>query len=290
MTTPNHDGNLPLHHACCYWWHYNDVKVIFDAYPEAIYVRNNNNLTPVDVANRLDVIYFVAKQMGLVRDVCEHPNSIHNVFCKGGLSWGAVKLAVKSNSAITNVSDCRGRTLLHIACMEGNLSIVKYLVDVNEESLRYIDDEGNQPLHIACLSGRCHVVNYILDKCIHGVTLQNGMGKKPFELLLLCNDDDVNNCSTLGRSVSLENATNIGKLLSTDSQEYAETIMRLIQLNPSIVESFLTSEELTDNNCVASYLTNEEDQSRKCRGDTYFVWIGSLLVLSVYHLWMRASI
>ena len=158
-----------------------------------LYTYETIILTPLDVANRLDVIYFLERQMRLVRDVCVDQTSIHNVFCKGGLSWGAVKLAVKSNSAITNVSDCRGRTLLHIACMEGNLSIVKYLVDVNEESLRYIDDEGNQPLHIAGLSGRCHVVNYILDKCIHGVTLQNGMGKTPFELLLLCNDDDVNN-------------------------------------------------------------------------------------------------
>ena len=112
---------------------------------------------------------------------------MHLVFQRIGIdsvSLGAIKLVVKDNPAITTVTDSDGYTLLHLACQKGFLDIVKYFVELDEDSLKKTDAKGNLALHHACLGGWYDIVIYVLGKSSHGVTMQNLDKKLPIELLL----------------------------------------------------------------------------------------------------------
>ncbi|KAJ3683822.1 hypothetical protein LUZ60_014049 [Juncus effusus] len=60
-----------------------------------------------------------------------------------------------------NSKDEQGRTALHMACANGHLAIVNYLIsngaDVNVTNL-----EKNTPLHYACLNGQIEVIKALI--------------------------------------------------------------------------------------------------------------------------------
>ena len=51
---------------------------------------------------------------------------------------------------------------LHQACKEGNLGIVKYIVQHNQENIDSLDKLGQTPLMVAALFGKVDVFNYLL--------------------------------------------------------------------------------------------------------------------------------
>jgi len=54
------------------------------------------------------------------------------------------------------------RTLLHHACLEGHLHIVKYLLE-EKNVLISQDKNKSSPLHLACISGNVQLVEYLID-------------------------------------------------------------------------------------------------------------------------------
>ena len=67
------------------------------------------------------------------------------------------------------VKDGNGRTVLHLACQKGHLSIVQVIESqLDPEKLQEIyklcDNEGNTVLHLACQSQKKTVVRHLVDK------------------------------------------------------------------------------------------------------------------------------
>ena len=58
------------------------------------------------------------------------------------------------------IEGCNGATLLHIACKEGQLDIVRALIEVYSCALDLQDDLGNTPCHLACENGRFEIMAY----------------------------------------------------------------------------------------------------------------------------------
>ncbi len=53
-----------------------------------------------------------------------------------------------------------GETLLHIACRNGHLDIVRALIEIYQFSLKIYDKFGNSPCHTACENGQLKIMNY----------------------------------------------------------------------------------------------------------------------------------
>ena len=170
------------------------VKLVFDAYPEAIYVRRGGDTT-LQIARDLhfeEAVTFFESQLDFVRQSAEDTDTtpdqdeqlpIHRGLYNRLLSLGTIKLMVKAIPAIVNAADSRGCIPLHIACQNGDFGIAKYLIETNVDSLEVYDLEGNCALHHACLGGNCDLINYILEKFSHGASVRNSDGKLPVQLL-----------------------------------------------------------------------------------------------------------
>jgi ankyrin repeat protein len=183
-------GRLPLHFASQYCSS-TVVEIVYNAYPEAIFIRDNDGETPLDMASDFDnqdVVAFFDTQLEFVREAreIEMPNKdgelpIHQAFRNENVAKGTIKLMAAANPLIA--INGQGRTPLHIAfvCGFDDLDNVKSLVEINEACLTIGDSNQNLPLHIACRFGKSDVVNYILDKTDCGVGVKNDDGVAPFE-------------------------------------------------------------------------------------------------------------
>lgn len=186
-------GNTPLHDARRSN-NFEIVRRVFNAYPDAIYIWNNDCDTPLGVAAayQLDyVLTFFYNQLRLVRegqdDSARDSNGrllIHRVIWDKSAEVGTIKLMTRANPNITMVADNDGQLPIHVACRVGHLGIVKCLVDAYGASLKMKDSEENLPLRTACLQGMCDIVQYILGEPECGVSAPNKEGKLPIELLL----------------------------------------------------------------------------------------------------------
>jgi len=244
VSRSNTDGDLPLHIACR-WFALDIVKLVFDAYPEAIHVSDNGDrfyhpMTPLEIARirnpRTDASRFFQLQIDLERQAREDrtPDNhgrlpIHRAVRNRDTAVGAIKLMLAANPSSISMTDNQGCSLLHIACQGGNIDIVNYLIGIDPDSLSVPDQAGNLPLHHACLGGSCGVIPLIIEQSTFGVTLQNSHKQTPVEYLLFESE------------------------CNRDSREYVEAVRCLFQVNPADILKCLTSKDedkSTTNNCL----------------------------------------
>ena len=210
VAKPNNNGNLPLHIAIEKYREIDDdyavteigievVRLLFDAYPEAIYVENMEE-TPLQLARTMEldeVVSFFEEELECVRESEEEegPDTngqllIHRGIYNMELSLGVIKLMIKANPEIVNAADNRGDTPLKIALNNGDNDIVKYLIKVDVDCLSRVDLRRNYLLHHACLAGNCDIINFILETSKHGASVRNSEGKLPIQLLMYDADCD----------------------------------------------------------------------------------------------------
>ena len=200
VSKPDFFGNYPLHYACEYPSEsIVPVALVFNAYPEAIFIQCRLGAAPLDVARRVarlynnheKVISFLEAQLDFIRQAREDKRQdcygnvpIHRVLENENVPVGSVKLMLAANPASISITNNVGMLPIHVACLSGNLDAVKYLVEVDGDSLRVGDGKGNLVLHIACLTGKYDIINFILDQPGHGASMKNADGKLPIQLLL----------------------------------------------------------------------------------------------------------
>lgn len=189
LATRDHNGDQPLHLACRYYCTLPIVKLLFDSYPEAIYNKNLNNETPLDIAlvhNRFDTVHFLDVQRKCVLVSTDENGKvpIHRVLLNRCVSAGAVSLILKAHPSSITAFDREGNLPLHIACQVSDLDIVQILVETNRESLNVHNANKDLPLHVASRQGNCDGINYLLEQSTYGVTRENIDMKLPIELLV----------------------------------------------------------------------------------------------------------
>ncbi|XP_045213506.2 ankyrin-3-like [Mercenaria mercenaria] len=74
----------------------------------------------------------------------------------------ALKACLSSEGMDINYQNKGGQTALHIACKEGNVNIVKELLNHSADTNLYTQ-KGNTPIHLACYYGHLNVVELLLD-------------------------------------------------------------------------------------------------------------------------------
>jgi ankyrin repeat protein len=234
VSKPTMTDGLALHLACRRRRQTLDVvKLVYNAYPQAMHTHNNDGETPLDILESVDM-------MSTPRDICENVDVMRR-FLEAQLEWerqareqtqpdeqgqlpihrflqspdvplGTAKLMISANPESAKACDSKGFIPLHYACKFGHVDVVKILVDLYKESMKRVTLSGDLPLHIACREGKCSVINWIMDRSDYGVSLRNKDGKLPIELLLCGADVD------------------------RDSLAYIEAVNHLLRANPDVLE------------------------------------------------------
>ena len=227
------DGNqqLPLHLACSYTNpNLSSIQALYDAYPEAILARDEHGDTPLDIARSEEnqpAIDFLQAQLVYARQAQDMTAMttvdddgwlpLHRAL-KDNAPLGSIKLLVNGNPAAVQVADQNGAHPLHIACEFSSVKVVKYLVDLDGDTLNNVDTKNNSPLHYACRRGNLGIVKYLLQANVPSVSDRNNDNKLAIHLLLECGS----------------------VILDRDSLEYIETIQQLLLANPEVVRDFMS--------------------------------------------------
>jgi len=237
------NGALPLHLSCNDMEQSRDIShLLFDLYPEAILIRNEQGQLPVDVIRqKLDdpdtvddsefqrgqeLVSFLYTQMGYATKA-QNKNAMRTRDCTGSLPLhqairsraplGSIKLLVKGNPNALNVPDGSGAHPLEIACQSSTVGIVKYLAERSDDGrLHTYDGDKNFQLHHACRGGNCEVISYLLERPMSSATVseRNVDDKLPIHLF----------CEFVK-----------GRWCEGETPEYTETIWRLLTAYPETV-------------------------------------------------------
>ena len=226
-TTNEDDQQLPLHLAC---ESLEKVQVLYDAYPQAIHVRDSQGKIPLDIAreeNMEDIVNFLQTQLIYSRIAQDTTTMatldergylpLHRALSLGDVSLGSIKLLVRGNTAALQVADQKGLLPLHIACRKATASIVKFLAD-SYDGLNACDSNKDYPLHYACRAANLGVIKYLLKRSTSGVSEANNDDKLPFHLLIESDNEQV-----------------------SESSEFTEACFLLLRAHPETVMTQTTS-------------------------------------------------
>ena len=103
---------------------------------------------------------------------------LKKIFLQGSLPSLHDLMVKKMYDPLQKIEGCNGATLLHIACKEGQLDIVRALIEVYDCVLDLQDDFGNTPCHLACENGRFEIMAYFyFSQFSLTCSLQNNKGE-----------------------------------------------------------------------------------------------------------------
>lgn len=120
-------------------------------------------------------------------NACDH-------FGRVPLHYARKKEAVKillPEGALVDAQDKAGRTPLHVAAHNGDLSVVKELVEQGKASPEIKDQDGRTPLHLASFAGHSEVACYLVSgcgTCNARCDVADGKGLLPFHLAAMSNN------------------------------------------------------------------------------------------------------
>ena len=185
------------------------IKVLFNAYPQAIWVRDEDGKRPMEIGRPTRPVFeFIRAQFEYIHNttVASLPLQLHRAL-KDNACLGTMKLLVK-------VPGEKLAYPLHTACEFSTAKVVQYLIE--SISTDDLDMNKDSILHSACRSGNLEVIKYFLDEHISLVSSAevNEKGELPIHLLCEAWKDKVD---------------------SDDSTEYTEVIWRMLLANPEII-------------------------------------------------------
>ena len=232
---------LPLHFACHIHGGIRDdsttleaITLLYDAYPEALWARDNHGRTPFDFVKSLlnphkAVEDFFKEQLTYAKKAryLSTLTALDDGWQVGGYTiqqalrnnapLGSIKLLMEA-AAIT--VDHKGVFLLHLACEFSSKSVVHYLMgelDDRSTTLENISNSNKDTIfHCACRGGNLGVVKHLLE-CHSALVAEasvttNARNELPIHLL----------CQA-------------GKEKVVKSTKYTETILLMLLSNPEVV-------------------------------------------------------
>jgi len=196
-------SQLPLHMACvCSVENLCVVRMLFDVYPEAIHILDDNGRSPLNLTKGntsteifLNQQLFYIQQAAQDTTVLSTPDAdgylpLHRALLKGEASLGSIKLLVRGYPDAQQVADKNyGFLPLHMACWNASADIVHFLAD--ECGLDVCDTNQDYPLHHACQTANLDVIKYLVESNPLVVSKTNVYNKLPFHMLVENEDDQL---------------------------------------------------------------------------------------------------
>ena len=170
LSTPNDMGDLPLHSAVEQNQFVDVVEAVYDAFPQALFMKNRRGDTPLDIARRpsgneflgyhyldrrRETVIFVRNQLRLVIQAKQNTTPtengrlpIHRALLSRNASIGTIKLMVAANPTSISVADNKGMIPLHIASRTGGLPVI---------------NEGKMPLQPESQTVDLRIVKFLVE-------------------------------------------------------------------------------------------------------------------------------
>ena len=231
---------LPLHVVCdTYAGNVDVVKTLYDAFPQAITIRDGDGKSPSTLSKRRKhrksnpIKTFIQAQLAYARKARDTsamttPDEngwlpLHHAL-KNKAPLGTIKLLAKGAPLTVRTADNQFAFPLHIACAFSSAKVVKYLVelDINGCILEHYDTNKDSILHYACRGGNLEVIKYLLTNHTSLASAEvNKKGELPIHLLCEAGKDDGD-----GDDVDSDRAA-----------EHVETIWLMLLADPEAVMS-----------------------------------------------------
>ena len=101
--------------------------------------------------------------------------------CDGDLE--TVKKILNEHASVffrfVDCPDDNNATALHMACSQGHLAVVQYLIEHQHATVMSLDEYGETPLHFACARGNLHIVKYLVEQRWTNIHVRNDFGETP---------------------------------------------------------------------------------------------------------------
>ena len=166
------------------------VKILLEAGADANVVRNGN--TPLSIAclyNRTDVVRLLLDYGADVNETIYKGEDISILeYACSYSNKETVELLLKHD---TNISDDKLSSLLVVACKEGNLDVVKVLLDQGAK-VNQTDNRGRLPLLMACKENNLNVVRLLLERGANA-NIADSRGNSPLSIALKTNNKNILN-------------------------------------------------------------------------------------------------
>ena len=192
----NYNKDTPLHFASASG-EKDLVAFLIEQKGAKCFTSNAYGDTPLHEACRcgsLDIVRYLLEErkMSFHDLFIQNLLSIANVFgdmplhvacCKQG-NRRLVEYLVESKHCSLAIENNAGDTPLHKACEFGDLDIITYLIDKQEQcKIKKIRNRrGDTPLHTACTAGQSNVVEYLLSLQVWHPNISNIDGHTPLHL------------------------------------------------------------------------------------------------------------
>lgn len=202
------------------------VKVLYDAYPEAIEMKDYYENAKLKHKSNESLIHFMSSQRGydLQAKDTAHMHTLHrngdNVRLPfhyaliEGAPLGAITLLYEGNPSAIRVVDNELAFPLHLACEYSSVEVVKFLLSLDSFPANQVDASKYSILHYACRGCNLGVIKYLLTSHASLLSLARD------ELPMLC-------------QAGKERRGGV----DCESPEYIETIWLMLLANPEIVSS-----------------------------------------------------
>ena len=140
---------------------------------------------------------------------------LKKIYLQGSLSSLQQLLVEKMYDSSQKIKGCNGATLLHIACKEGQLDIVRALIEIYGCTLDVRDDIGNTPCHLACENGRFEIMAYFyFSQFSLTCSLQNNKGETWLHFATKSGSIALIRLIAFAQISSNSNLINLGKLVN----------------------------------------------------------------------------
>ena len=204
FTTLDRHGHTALHVACTHH-HLNVVKYLiskkygdYSEIPALLHLACEYGYHDIVSYLVIDLNYSTASSNSL-ENLPLHPT------CSNG-HLDKPNVLCKYSSGTDHVNK-NGQTLLHQACQDGNLKIVKFLVKEMLFDVNKPDNEGQTPLHVACQNGHFDVVTSLVNDFKCNTTDLNYStaslkGLENIPLLLACSKSHLDKANILCKNSS----------------------------------------------------------------------------------------
>ena len=196
VNSRDNQGRTLLHHACR-WGNLSLIQMLIQKHKVDIEALNNHNDPPIHVAalsGNKEAVLVLIEKFGCDHNVKGHlgRSLLHSASIGGNYDLvhtllfrylqdintlddqsntplhvaalnGQMEIVMSIISLGEEVKGYNGRSLLHSACIGGNISLIKALLLDYYECLKTVDDKNNPPIHVAALNGKLEVVLMLLN-------------------------------------------------------------------------------------------------------------------------------
>ena len=165
-TTPNNNGDLPLHIAC-FNGHLNATKYFINEQNCDTNSRGQHGLTPLHFASdggHMNIIQYLITELGCDPSTPNNNGSLplHNACLKGHLN--ATKYFITEHNCDPSSRSQDGSTPLHFASGGGHVNVIQYLITELGCDPTTPWNNGTLPLHIACRNGHLNATKYFITE------------------------------------------------------------------------------------------------------------------------------